>query len=154
MGEKVRGAQVLDLYAGSGSLGIEALSRGAEEVLFIDSSQAAVEVIEKNLKDLDISDKANVIKGSVINELYRLAESGLIFDLIFLDPPYSINVAKLRDVFSLMTKCCDSTGLIILEFGTDLSESLVTSIKEIDKRKYGVTRVYFFKKQTNASSQY
>jgi len=146
LGERTRGANVMDLYAGSGSLGIEALSRGAKRALFIDNSKEAAEVIKKNLEDLNIDNKADVIKGDAVNELRRLVEGGFIFDLIFLDPPYNIEVVKLRDIFTLLAKCFSSSGLIVFESGTDLSDSLVASIKEIDKREYGSTKIYFLKK--------
>ena len=146
LGEKVKGAKVLDIFAGSGSLGLESISRGSSEVFFIDKSEAAVEVIKKNLEYLSIFDKAQVIKGDASRELHRLSGRSLIFDLIFLDPPYNINVAELQSLFSLIAKCLDSSGLIIYESGSDLSEDIVASIKEIDKRSYGNTRVYFFKK--------
>ena len=80
---QVPGSVFLDAYAGSGAVGIEALSRGAERACFIENSKVALPVIERNLKTLGISDRAMVLRGSVRKKL----TSGLA-DIVFLDPPY------------------------------------------------------------------
>ena len=152
LGEKTQNAKVLDLYAGSGSLGLEALSRGAAEALFIDDSRSSTDAVLKNLEDLELESKSRVVNGDALHELRAMAKNGFIFDLIFLDPPYSINVIELREVFQELTKCLGPSGLIVFESGAELSEAPVESLRVIDKRKYGITRVYFFKKKTEVSS--
>ena len=87
LGELVPDARVLDLFAGSGALGLEALSRGAREVCFVEQHAPACAVIEDNMRRAKL-DGARVMKLEVTLALRRLAESGAQFDLIFADPPY------------------------------------------------------------------
>lgn len=88
LGKGCIGAKVLDLFSGSGSLGIEALSRGAEEVIFIDSNRRCVETIRKNLKALNVVHNVRVIRSDAIKAIREFGKAGRSFDLIFLDPPY------------------------------------------------------------------
>ncbi len=84
----LEGARVLDLFAGSGSLGIEALSRGAAHVTFVDSSRAAASTISRNLRTLELDSRATVRAADVRRALGRLAAGGERFDLVFIDAPY------------------------------------------------------------------
>ena len=82
-------ARVLDLFAGSGSLGIEALSRGAEQAVFVDSARAAANTITQNLRQLGLTERARVIAMDFHPALDQLAAAGEHFDLIFVDPPFA-----------------------------------------------------------------
>ena len=94
LGETLEGAAVLDLFAGSGSLGLEALSRGAREVVFVENGAWAVETIRDNLKSLALTQKALVINQDVSLALARLQRDGKSFKIIFLDPPYNEGLVK------------------------------------------------------------
>lgn len=83
------GAKVLDLFAGSGALGIEALSRGSAEVVFVDKQAIAISAISHNLNHTDLEEKAKIIKQDVVDFLSRPNSQ---FDIIFLDPPYDSNL--------------------------------------------------------------
>ena len=83
-----QGLRVLDLFAGTGSLGIEALSRGAGHVTFVESARAALIALRRNLDALGFSGRARVLKNDVIRALEVLAAAGEHFDLVLLDPPY------------------------------------------------------------------
>jgi 16S rRNA (guanine(966)-N(2))-methyltransferase RsmD len=113
LGGRVEGARVLDLYAGSGSLGIEALSRGSESVTFIDSSLVAIQAIKGNLAKTGLGAQAEVMRDRVTPALKKLAREGRGFDLIFLDPPFKINLIELNAVFESL-----STGDLVNEKGT------------------------------------
>ncbi|TGS90150.1 16S rRNA (guanine(966)-N(2))-methyltransferase RsmD, partial [bacterium M00.F.Ca.ET.177.01.1.1] len=78
----------LDLFAGSGALGIEALSRGMEKVIFVDQNFKAIKIIKANLQHLNISDQAEVYKNNADRALKALSKRAMQFDVIFLDPPY------------------------------------------------------------------
>lgn len=99
---------VLDLYAGSGAMGLEALSRGAKKVTFVDISALAIQTIKDNLLSLNVSSESySLIKGRDTDVLTNLKESGQKFDLIFLDPPYEkgeyvqiVNLLKEYDLLS------------------------------------------------------
>jgi 16S rRNA (guanine966-N2)-methyltransferase len=82
------GLRVLDLFAGTGALGIEALSRGAAHVTFVDSARAAINAMRRNLAALGFADRARVLKSDVLRALETLAGEGECFDLVLLDPPY------------------------------------------------------------------
>lgn len=81
-------ARVLDLFAGAGSLGLEALSRGAASVVFVERGRAAADAIRSNAERLELSERATVLRREVRSALTGLAERGDRFDVIFLDPPY------------------------------------------------------------------
>ena len=83
-----RELRVLDLFAGTGALGIEALSRGAGHVTFVDSARAAINVLRRNLDALGFSDRARVIRGDVVRAIETLGARHEHFDLVLLDPPY------------------------------------------------------------------
>jgi 16S rRNA (guanine(966)-N(2))-methyltransferase RsmD len=88
LGPRVEGSAFLDAYAGSGAVGLEALSRGAREVVFIEHHRPAIELIRKNLAALKIEAGFRLMTCSVLTGFERLAEEGARFDLVFLDPPY------------------------------------------------------------------
>lgn len=89
LGPDVRGSRFLDAYAGSGAVGLEALSRGANEVVFIEHHRAAYQMIRKNLATLKIQSGFYLVNSKVLTALERLDEAGDVFDYVFLDPPYS-----------------------------------------------------------------
>jgi len=112
--DEVKGAFVLDGFAGTGSIGIEALSRGAEKAVFIDEYYPAVKTIKRNLAECGAEDKARVIHKEFNRAVIQLGKEKVGFDLVFLDPPYSLlqernplKVIKKRNVLK-------KGGLIIL----------------------------------------
>lgn len=88
LGPEVEGRTFLDAYAGTGAVGIEALSRGAREVVFVEHHRPAAELIRKNLRGLKIESGFHVMTCAVLTALERLGEEGARFDFAFLDPPY------------------------------------------------------------------
>lgn len=90
----VQGKHILDLYSGSGSLGLEALSRGALDVTFVDRAEVAVKIIQKNLTELGLTKKARVIQGDVGRVIKKLEKERVMFSLIFVDPPYNQGLVK------------------------------------------------------------
>lgn len=94
---EIPGARVLDLYAGTGALGIEALSRGAEHAVFVDRSRHAIAAIEENLALTELAERATVVASDVSAFLSGEPGAGP-FDLTLLDPPYDVSVAELEGV--------------------------------------------------------
>ena len=88
LGGKIEGKLVLDLYAGTGNLGIEAISRGAREVIFIEKSREALKIIERNLLACQMKDRSEILLKDVIQAIGHLKGKGECFDLVFVDPPY------------------------------------------------------------------
>lgn len=85
---KLEGASFLDLFAGSGAMGLEALSRGAKQATFVDNSRESTRCIQANLAALDIAANSEVIYSDVFEAMRKLAKRGRLFDLIYADPPY------------------------------------------------------------------
>jgi 16S rRNA (guanine966-N2)-methyltransferase len=102
LGGRLEGARVLDLYAGTGALGIEALSRGAEDAVFVDASPAAVTAVRDNLARTGLEDRATVHRSDVRRFLEREAADPEGFDLVFLDPPYESGGSQLDPVLELL----------------------------------------------------
>lgn len=94
LGGRVESRAVLDLFSGSGSLGLEALSRGAKEACFVDWSEESRSCVAKNLESLELNDAAHFIKLPVVRALKRLENEHKTFDLIFLDPPHNKGLIK------------------------------------------------------------
>ena len=88
LGPLIEGAVFLDAYAGSGAVGIEALSRGAREVVFLEHHRPAAELIRQNLAALDIHEGFDLLPMTVLKAIEKLAEEGATFDFAFIDPPY------------------------------------------------------------------
>ncbi len=106
----IEGRRVLDLFAGSGQLGIEALSRGAAHCVFVDANKQAVEIVRENLKKTDLSDKASVICRKAEDFLLSKGET---FDLVFLDPPYGMEL--LPDLLEKLPALLSSYATVICE---------------------------------------
>ncbi|MFI5314908.1 MAG: 16S rRNA (guanine(966)-N(2))-methyltransferase RsmD [Myxococcota bacterium] len=88
LGPRVVGARVLDLFAGTGALGIEALSRGASDAVFVDRSRGALRVLRRNLAELALAERARVVERDLTRGLGALGAGKARFDLVFADPPY------------------------------------------------------------------
>ena len=110
---RLAGASVLDLFSGTGNLGIESYSRGATEVCLVEDSPQSIKIIKKNIYSLGISKFVEIVKSDVFSYLKGVEPVG--FDLIFVDPPFTKTLAhRLMGEVSLRTACCPG-GLIILE---------------------------------------
>src|ERR671914_498164 len=99
LGDRLEGARVLDLYAGTGALGIEALSRGAAEATFVDRSAEATRTITANLDKTHLTDSARVVRGDVVR---FLRGPGDPVDLVFLDPPYDTPVPEIETALAAL----------------------------------------------------
>ena len=111
---EIEGRIILDLFAGSGQLGIEALSRGAEKCWFVDKSSKSISVIESNLKNTGLMDRARVINKDYASFLAVSSES---FDIAFLDPPYKSDM--LLDALETVSKKMNLGGVIMCECPKD-----------------------------------
>lgn len=111
----IEGRRVLDLFAGTGQLGIEALSRGADSAVFVDSRREAVQLIRENLALCQLEDKAQVRMGDALAYL----KSGEKFDLIFLDPPYAATLLDEALKGIMAFDICRPHGIIVAESAAD-----------------------------------
>lgn len=139
--DKCTDAVVLDLFAGSGALGIEALSRYAAKCIFVDLNPKAVEVIRSNLKKTPFSDKAKAILSDSIEFLKKTEEK---FDLVFLDPPYKAGLYDEALKIISERQLLNKGALVVAE--CDITHELNATGFEILKDKtYGKVRLYVLK---------
>jgi 16S rRNA (guanine(966)-N(2))-methyltransferase RsmD len=144
----INGKKVLELFAGSGAFGIEALSRGGRHATFIDNNSRCIETIRANLESLNISEaQYDLVRANALSVLARLEKEEEKFDIIFLDPPYYKNIARKCliniDNYDILSRI----GLVIVEhFKKDsLAADLRTLILE-KERHYGDTVITIFRK--------
>lgn len=136
-------AAVLDLFGGSGALGIESLSRGAAKAAFIDSSAAAIKTLKQNLEGTGFSDSAEVRKQKALAYLESLGDSGR-FDLVFVDPPYAMSEPDLGAHLSLLRGNVTEDSTIVIERNSRSPEPLIPESWEIlSHRKWGDTAAWF-----------
>ena len=147
LAEAVDGARVLDLYAGSGSMGIEALSRGAESAVFVDNSDEAAEALKTNLAHTKLTDKSRVIRENVVTFLSREAASQAVYDLIFLDPPFRIDMIDLEAVFEVLGdgNLAGKDGLVVLRLYSRIEPPDWPGFSETKNRAYGDSRLLFYR---------
>lgn len=138
----------VDMFAGSGSIGIEALSRGARKAYFIDSSAAANACINENLNFTKLSDKAVVFKQEFSAAIYNIYEKHV--DIIFMDPPYSDGLEKSALSLLKNMKYCDEDTIIIIEADLTTDFSFVYDLGyEITREKKYKTNKHIFVRKVN-----
>jgi len=125
-------AHVLDLYAGSGSLGLEALSRGAAQATFVEKDRTAVEKIRENVVAVGLG--GTVTQGTLPESLSRLAGT---FDLVFVDPPYSDSDADVSLTLAALDRVVASSGLVVVHRQASSDIVLPEFLTCIDQRHYG-----------------
>jgi pantetheine-phosphate adenylyltransferase len=147
------GARVLDLYAGSGSLGIEALSRGASYAVFVEGSAAVIATLRANLAALGLEPRARVVRGDVRRAIARLAREGERFDLVLVDPPYASGEAA-RALAALAGAGILTPGATLVVESSRRGElAAPPGLVVLDERRYGDTRITRFAGATGAAEQ-
>lgn len=145
LGQFFEGGEVLDLYAGTGSLGIEALSRGVGEAVFVEKDRRALSAIRDNLRQTGFEDRTEVVRGDVQQAVETLIEAGRLFRLILLDPPYKIAATEVGGVFSRLPILLAPGGQIVVESGEAPDEALTGGMKGVTRR-YGETYISIFER--------
>ena len=143
-------SEFLDLFAGSGQIGIEALSRGARHVTLVERSGQAAAIISRNISKikLDGSDEIRVHKKSVAQALELMGQAGEKFDIIFMDPPYRDVPQRLEEVTKLISdfKMLADGGMLIAEHDKDCEiPEEINGLKRVRSCSYGITVITFFK---------
>ena len=140
----INNSKVLDLFSGTGSFGIECLSRGAQEVTFFENYSNSLKILKKNLFNLKLESKTKIYETNA----YNLKESNLkneIFDVIFLDPPFKdkeINI--LIDQIKIL-KIADINTLIIIHRNKKSMDEIYKFLNVLDEKKYGLSKILFCK---------
>ena len=135
----------LDLFSGSGAIGIEALSRGAREAVFVENNPKAAEVIKENLKTTKLADRAKVMCTDAATAFRRLQEQGNRFDIIFMDPPYNQEHEKRALEYLANSSMIDEDSLIITEASIQTDFSYLDDLGfELVRRKEYKTNMHAF----------
>ena len=137
---KIQNSIVLDLFSGSGSFGLECISRGAKYVVFNENYKNAIEILERNIKTLNCEDKCEVIKEDCFNYLKKF---NLSANIIFMDPPFKeFKINDLIDTLYLK-KILKKNGIIIIHRNKKTIEKLSSKLNIIDVRHYGLSKIIF-----------
>lgn len=140
------GGTALDLFAGSGGLGIEALSRGVDQVIFIDRDAKAIQTIYENIKSCRLEDRTEVYRNDADRALKAVMKREKVFDYIFLDPPYKkqqlISIMNKIEEYSLLNK----GGIIVCEHSHDVElPETISRFKQVKHEIYGIIAVSIYK---------
>lgn len=143
IGDEIVGAEVLDAFAGTGSVGLEALSRGAAHVVFVERDKVAQKIITNNMATLDTGDGAELIRTSINNWLDT--SEPRFFDIIFADPPYhDLQLSTVSRILGLLKP----NGLMVLSHtGRGEVPNLENGIVVVDNRSYGNAHLTFFRRE-------
>lgn len=154
MSERVRGslfniisdelndAAVLDAFAGSGSLGIEAISRGAKNVIFVEKDRVAGKILEENIDNLNINDSSKVIHAGLASWIQNNLDTK--FDIIFADPPYNnTQFSTVKKLFAMLKP----NGLMVLSYPGRGEAPTETGVVVVDNRSYGTAALAFYRKK-------
>lgn len=137
----LQGSRVLDLFAGSGALGIEALSRGADYCLFVDTDPAARDAIEANLAGLRLGDRAGVVRTDATRP--GSAPPNGRFDLAFLDPPYNRSMVEPALEGLARYSWLNDEAIVVVERDAGEAPLQAVGYEQLDERTWGVARVHF-----------
>ncbi|MGA2401531.1 MAG: 16S rRNA (guanine(966)-N(2))-methyltransferase RsmD [Syntrophobacteraceae bacterium] len=137
---EVAGAKVLDLFAGTGAMGLEALSRGAQFSFFVDQGEEAVRLIRENVQLCGVQDMSRIIQGSAASAIRRLGSENELFDLIFMDPPYG--KGHIEKALEIIGEVARNDALVIAEHHAKDEPPQVSGIWRKDReRRYGDTLI-------------
>lgn len=135
--------KVLDLFAGSGALGIEALSRGSEQCVFVENSKDAMAVVSKNLELARVAERAEKFFGDAFSYIGR---TNICFDIIFLDPPYNTGLLNRATELIAEKNLLSDDGIIVAESEFMGEEPVVNGFEIVKRAKYGKTVIFVLKK--------
>lgn len=146
--QKLIDSVVLDLFSGSGALGIESISRGAEKAYLCDESRLAINIITQNVEKTKSISQVKILNKKHINALQDFKNSNIKFDIVFLDPPYQTDLAEESTEYIIDNKLLKEDGIIIIE--TDNPEKVLKElnpekVEVYDTRKYGRVTLIFLK---------
>ncbi len=144
--DQIQEKKVLDLFAGTGALGIEALSRGATRAVFIEENTASLGALRRNIEACRLGGEVEVLAREVNGGIRFLESRGESFEVIFLDPPYGKGLARKTIESLAKSPIAAPGGLIIAEHGGTEELESVPPLHKVDGRKYGSTLVSIFKK--------
>jgi 16S rRNA (guanine(966)-N(2))-methyltransferase RsmD len=146
LGPRLPDARVLDLFAGSGSVGLEALSRGAAHATFVERDPRAVAALDANIRTLGVEPRAVVARGDVARQLGRLATGGRRFEIVFLDPPYGLDLGEQALAALAPGELVAPEGIVIAQHFTKRPPAAEYGmLRAFRTRRFGETTLTFFR---------
>ena len=146
LGDSVTDARFLDLFAGTGSIGIEALSRGARSCVFVDLSDEACQIIQKNIENLGLSAQTRLYRLDVLQAIEFFARQGEQFDIVFIGPPYGHELAHKTLSRLAGYPILSSGALVVTEiFKKEKVQTEYGLLKSFDVRTYGDNSLWFYR---------
>ncbi|MGC8977016.1 MAG: 16S rRNA (guanine(966)-N(2))-methyltransferase RsmD [Candidatus Ratteibacteria bacterium] len=138
--------KVIEMFAGSGILGIEAISHGAKKVIFIEKDKRGIKVIKENIENLGIEKYCEIIKGDCEYEIEKIAN--LKYDLIITDPPYDFPISKLERIMEKIIKLniLRKKGIMVIEHEMKKEIPVVEGYQVIKSKKYGRTKLTYLRR--------
>jgi 16S rRNA (guanine966-N2)-methyltransferase len=146
LGPWLPGARVLDLFAGAGGVGLEALSRGAEHATFVERDARAIAALETNIRTLGVRARVHVMRGDVVRELGRLAAAAQRFEVVFLDPPYATDDGEHTLATLAARELATPGGVVIAQHLTKRAPAPeYRTLRAFRDRRFGETTLTFFR---------
>tara|TARA_Y100001958_G_C21187557_1_gene516306 strand:- start:298 stop:858 length:561 start_codon:yes stop_codon:yes gene_type:complete len=142
---KINKSNILDLFSGSGSFGLECVSRGAKKVTFIENYTKGIEILKKNVASLDVDEKINIINNDCFNYVEKANEPDEKYDLIFLDPPFQEKRINFLIDNILEKKFLNKDGIIIIHRHKKDNDKISKNLNTFEIRKYGISKIIFGK---------
>lgn len=142
----IKDSNVLDLFSGSGNLGIECISNLCDKCYFVDNNIKAINTIKKNINDMSIDNQSIIIKDDYVNALHYFKNNKIKFDIVFLDPPYKkIVIDEIID-YLLKNELLNEEAIIICEYENSIIKKDYEELSLYKEKKYGSKEVTIFKK--------
>ena len=135
-------ANILDLFSGTGSFGLEGFSRGAKEVTFVENYRVAINILKENLENLKLINRCRIIQKNILKDLI-FENLNQTYDVIFLDPPFNQ-----KEIYLILSKIYQSRilkkkGILILHRKNNYNESFLKEFKILEEKKYGISKIIF-----------
>ncbi len=149
LGDNLHNSKVLDLFAGTGALGLEAISRGASHVCFVDNSKEAIQILQKNIDKVKLTSGVEIVHNDSLEVIKQIVKTKNVeYDYIFLDPPYQnleLYEKSLKEISK--HKILSKNGIIIIECEKNQDINIGTEYYEIKTKKYGNTKLIFLERE-------
>lgn len=140
---KFERSSILDLYSGTGSFGLECLSRKASNVCFVEKERSAISILEKNIEKLRLNKKAEIFQNDVFHWINKQKNTETVFDLIFCDPPFKDkNIDQLINLI-FIKKLTKKNGIIILHRNKKSHDKFPNYFELLEERIYGLSKIIF-----------
>ena len=138
---QIKGSKILDLFSGSGSFGLECISRGADKVIFFENYSYTLKILEKNISELEVSNKCEIFDHDSFDIFSKKEIIEKKFDLIFIDPPYQEKNINLLIENIIKKKILNKKGVIIIHRHKKDEIKITTKLRILDTRFYGISKI-------------